>query len=403
MVTISNIKTFITAPGRCDLVVVKIETSDPTIYGLGCATFTQRALAIKTAVDEYLAPLLYGRCVNNIEDLWQSMYGNSYWRNGPVLNNAISGIDEALWDIKGKMLGAPLYELFGGKCRKGAQVYLSGNAYGSDTESVVRCVKERLDAGCRYIRVGGPKVSEASAEETQRQMPDGAIYGGSIDPDEFISGCIEQFKTLREQFGYGPKLMLDVHEKLTPPQMLKLAKGLEPYDLFFLEDCFSPEKLEWLNLLRMHTTTPLSIGELFNNENEYRYVITNRLTDYIRCHISQLGGITPARKVAVLAEQFGIKTIWHGPGDLSPVGVAAQLHIDLAIPNFGLQEYTVPTKAINDVFPGSPELRGDYLYVNEAPGLGVDFDEGEAEKYPPIGYGLTRFINRLPDGTVIRS
>ena len=319
-ITIRKIKTILTAPRGIDLVVVKVETSEPGLYGLGCATFTQRYLAVASAVEEYLKPLLEGRCVDDIEDIWQSAMGSSYWRNGPVLNNAISGVDEALWDIKGKLANMPVYELFGGKCREAAAVYRHTD--GSSPEEVEENVLRYLEEGYRYLRCQmgtyGGQMGKGS-----RQLivsPENSKPGAYFDPAQYCESTVRLFAHLREKVGYGVELLHDVHERLTPIQALNLAKQLEPYRLFFLEDALPPEQVEWFERFRSQTAVPLAMGELFNNPLEWKDLISRRLIDYIRVHLSQIGGLTPARKLAALCEAFGVRTAWHGPGDLSPVG-----------------------------------------------------------------------------------
>lgn len=395
-VTIKNVKCFITSPDRANLIVVKIETSEQGLYGLGCATFTQRALVVKTAVEEYLKPLLIGRNVSNIEDIWQMMYGQSYWRNGPVLNNAISGIDQALWDIKGKMANMPVYELLGGKCREAAPVYSA--CRGETYEDLDQKFQELLDNGYKVI-----KCMVEKKVDLDTMKPEGAPYGNYFDPRAVIDGFVDTIAHVRETFGYDTGLIVDVHEKLTPSETLVLAKKLEPYNMFFIEDSLMPEHQEWFERIRSHTTAPIAMGELYNNINEIRPVIEKRLIDFLRCHVSQLGGLTPARKLATLCELFGVRTAWHGPGDLTPVGVAAQLHLDLASPSFGIQEYSPISDLRREMFPGSPELRKGYLYANDKPGFGIDFNEELAAKYPPKPFDVSRWQGRRPDGTLVRT
>ena len=397
-ITIKNVKTFITAPGRCDLVVVKVETSEPGLYGLGCATFTQRARTVQTAIEE-IAPLVVGRDVDRIEDTWQQLYGSSYWRNGPVLNNAISGIDEALWDIKGKLANMPVYDLLGGRCRNGAKTF--GDAMGQTVEEVGDNVAKRLEEGYDHIRLflGRPGDPTVQDHEKPENAPGGIYYS----PRKYIHQMVELFTYIRDRFGDKPEFMIDVHERLSPAESITLATALEPFHLFFLEDSLSPENINWFPKLRAQTHTPLAMGELFNNVNEFRPLIASGDIDFIRCHISQLGGITPARKLSAFAELYGVKTAWHGPGDLSPIGLAAQVHLDLAIPNFGLQEHRNYDSLMFDMFPGAPEIRNTYLYVSGKPGLGVDFNEELAKKYPPKGYNSSGFLQRQTDGTAVRT
>ncbi|TVX96848.1 enolase C-terminal domain-like protein [Cohnella terricola] len=391
---IRNIKTILTAPEGINLVVVKVETTDPEIYGVGCATFTQRYLTVQNAIEQYIKPMLIGKEVNNINDIWHSSIVSSYWRNGPVLNNALSGVDMALWDIKGKMAGMPLYELFGGKVREGAAVYR--HADGSSIAEVEENVHAYMEQGYRYIRCqmgtyGGTGQSFVS--------PDGAPAGVYYDPKAYMKSIVDLFAHLRSTVGWEIELLHDIHERLAPIDAVNFAKKLEPYQLFFLEDALPPEQLEWFRMIRQHSTIPLAMGELFNNPNEWMPLITGRLIDYIRVHISQIGGITPARKLTALCDSFGVRTAWHGPGDTSPVGHAAHVHLDVSSINFGIQEWNGFNDAIQEVFPGCPEVRNGYVYPNDKPGLGIDIDEKLAAKFPCENI-LPAWTNaRLPDGT----
>ena len=396
-ITITNVKTILTAPETIPLVVVKIETSEPGLYGLGCATFTQRYLAVATAIDEYLKPYLIGKDVANIEDIWQTCQVNGYWRNGPITNNALSGVDMALWDIKGKVAGMPVYDLLGGKARAGAAVYR--HADGKSLSEVEENVRKYMEQGLLYIRCQwggyGGRIDQIKA-------PENAPEGTYFDPHGYARNTLKLFEHIRNAVGDDIELLHDVHERLAPIEAVRLSKNLEPYRLFFLEDALSPEAVDWFAIMRQQSSTPIAMGELFTHPQEWLPLIQNRLIDFIRCHISTIGGITPAKKLAHLCEAFGIRTAWHGPGDVSPVGHAANLHIDLSSYNFGVQEWWGPSDLIKEVFPGTPELRGGYLYANEKPGLGIDIDEKLAAKYPPDNKNAIRpalwTTARTPDG-----
>ncbi|MEY2798136.1 MAG: hypothetical protein RIS22_402 [Actinomycetota bacterium] len=396
-ITITNIKTILTAPETIPLVVVKIETSEPGLYGLGCATFTQRYLAVATAIDEYLKPYLIGKDVANIEDIWQTCQVNGYWRNGPITNNALSGVDMALWDIKGKVAGMPVYDLLGGKARAGAAVYR--HADGKSLSEVEENVRKYMEQGLLYIRCQwggyGGRIDQIKAPEN---APEGAYF----DPHGYARNTVKLFDHIRNAVGDDIELLHDVHERLAPIEAVRLSKNLEPYRLFFLEDALSPEAVDWFAVMRQQSATPIAMGELFTHPQEWLPLIQNRLIDFIRCHISTIGGITPAKKLAHLCEAFGIRTAWHGPGDVSPVGHAANLHIDLSSYNFGVQEWWGPSDLIKEVFPGTPELRGGYLYANDKPGLGIDIDEKLAAQYPPDNANAIRpklwTTARTPDG-----
>ena len=395
-VTIRDVRVILTMPDQKNrLVIVKVETSEPGLYGLGCATFTQRPLAVRTAVEEYLKPFLLDKDAQRIEDLWQSMMVNSYWRNGPVLNNAISGVDMALWDIKGKVAGLPVYQLLGGKCREAAAVYC--HADGKNEAEVGERVQALMEEGYHYIRCqlggyGGKNVLTSS--------PEGALPGAYFDPAAYALSIPRLFAYLRGHFGYEIELLHDIHERLPPSEAIRLAKQLEPYRLFFLEDPLPPEQSAWLERLRQQSGVPIALGELFNHSQEWLPLISARLIDFIRVHLSQIGGITPARKLAILCEAFGVRTAWHGPADTSPVGHAANLHLDLSSSNFGIQEWPGFSEAVYDVFPGCPRVRNGYLYPNEQPGLGIDLNEGQAARYPCTDGPPAWTLARTPDGTV---
>lgn len=397
---IRDVRALLTSPGQGNvqrrLIVVKVETTEPGLYGLGCATFTQRHHAVRTVVDEYLKPLLLGRDPRNSEDLWQTVHVNAYWRTGPVMNNALSGVDMALWDIKGKLAGMPVYQLLGGKCREGAAVYR--HADGNEPAQVADRVRQYQEQGYRYVRcqLGGYGGKTARANQ-----PEGAPDGAYFDADAYARSVPRLFAHLREVLGFEMELLHDVHERLTPIAAVGLAKRLEPYQLFFLEDALPPEQLEWFANIRQQCVTPLAMGELFTSASEWKPLITQRLIDYIRCHISAIGGITPAKKLATLCEAFGIRTAWHGPGDVSPVGHAANVHLDVSSPNFGVQEFSGFSDLEQEIFPGCPQVRRGYIYPNERPGLGIDFNEALAAKYPCPDGVLDWTQARTTDGTAV--
>jgi mannonate dehydratase len=396
-IAIRDVKTILTAPEGINLVVVKVETSEPDLYGLGCATFTQRYLTVANAIEHYLRPFLIGKDPQRIEDIWQTAMVSSYWRNGPVLNNALSGIDMALWDIKGKLAGLPVYQLLGGKCREAAAVYR--HADGQDEREVEENVRKFMEQGVRYIRchLGG-----YCGRGHAIRSPDNALPGAYYDPDAYARSVPRLFEHLRAAIGFEAELLHDVHERVSPIEAVRLAKQLEPYRLYFLEDPLSPEQLDWLAAIRSQSATPIAMGELFTHPREWTPLITGSLIDFIRVHISAIGGLTPARKLAALCEAFGVRTAWHGPGDVSPVGHAANLHLDLSVSNFGVQEWYGFSERIREVFPGCPELRNGYAYLNDRPGLGIDIDEALAARYPCVNRIPGWTLARLPDGTSAR-
>ena len=369
-VTIKDIYPICTAPEGIPLVIVKVVTSEPGLYGIGCATYTQRWITVANAVTNYMKPLLVGKDVSRIEDIWQMSMVSAYWRNGPVLNNAISGVDEALWDIKGKMANMPVYDLLGGKVREAARVYR--HADGRTLEEVGDRVQAFMEDGVQVIRVqhggyGGNAYEQALASK----RPDGACEGAYYDPLGYELSVTELFDYMRNRFGFGVDFCHDVHEHLDPINAIHLAKELEQYRLFFY-----PREI-----------TPL---------------VANKLIDFVRCHVSQIGGITPAKKLASFCEAFSVRTAWHGPGDTSPVGHAADIHLDVSTSNFGIQEWAGFKQASLDVFPGCPELRKGYVYPNDKPGLGIDIDEDLAKKFP-CSEKLPQWTNcRRPDGTLNR-
>jgi mannonate dehydratase len=303
----------------------------------------------------------------------------------------------ALWDIKGKVAGMPVYDLLGGKARAGAAVYR--HADGKSLSEVEENVRRYMEQGLLYIRCQwggyGGRIDQIKALEN---APEGAYF----DPHGYARNTVKLFEHIRNAVGDDIELLHDVHERLAPIEAVRLSKNLEPYRLFFLEDALSPEAVDWFAVMRQQSATPIAMGELFTHPQEWLPLIQNRLIDFIRCHISTIGGITPAQKLAHLCEAFGIRTAWHGPGDVSPVGHAANLHIDLSSYNFGVQEWWGPSDLIKEVFPGTPELRGGYLYANEKPGLGIDIDEKLAAKYPPDNANAIRpklwTSARTPDG-----
>ena len=393
-VTIQDVKVITTQPGRSHLIIVKIITSEPGLYGLGCATFTQRWHAVVAAIENHLKPFVLGWDVSRIEELFRMMQVHSYWRNGPVLNNAISGVDQALWDIKGKMAGMPVYDLLGGKVREGANVYV--HADGSSPEEVADNVQKFMDQGHRHIRI---QMGGYGGKDAMMVKPDGAPNGAYYDPRDYCRKMLKMMEHVRKTVGDEVELLHDIHERLMPIDSVRFAKDVEPFNLFFLEDSLAPEDIDYFRHIRQQCATRIAMGELFNNPHEWRILVEERLIDFVRMHISQMGGITPARDVALFANMYGVRTAWHGPGDTSPVGHAANLHLDVWEPNFGIQEWYRATELEYEMFPGLPEVRDGYMYPNDKPGLGIDIDEKLAAKYPCEDVIEFWTQARLPDGT----
>ena len=394
--TISRVEVHLTQPAGSRLIVVKVFTSVDGLHGLGCATFTQRHRAVQAAVEHHIGPLAIGRPVQAIEDFWQVAMVNGYWRNGPVLNNAISGIDMALWDIKGKLAGMPCYQLWGGACRPAAAVYT--HADGRDEHEVEDRVRRFMAEGYRYVRcqLGGYPGAGAGAQP--RQAPAGEYFA----PREKLYRLPKLFECLRAALGDEIELLHDVHERLAPIDAVGLAKALEPYRLFFLEDLLAPEDLEWFSNVRSVCATPLAMGELFNHPREITPLVSGRLIDFIRVHPSQIGGVTPALKLAHLCDAFGVRTAWHGPGDVSPVGMMANVHMDVALHNFGVQEWATRSPLEYEMFPGLSKVEQGYVYPNDRPGWGVEFNEALAAKHPCDEANPRWTEARLPDGTLWR-
>ncbi len=401
---IKGIQVINTQPGPVRLVVVKILTDQDGLYGYGCATFTQRADLVGPAVEKYLKPLLLGKPADRIEDTWQACYNSSYWRNGPVLNNALSGVDQALWDIKGRQAGMPVYQVLGGKAREAALTYDTVGA--QEASQAVERVHASMEKGfkCVKVMVGVPGM--ACYGPISGAPVKGLHAGPVFEPGPYMRRTNQILAECRKQLGEEVGLIHDVHERVSPRQAVQFAKELEPYNLFYLEDPHSPGDIDYFRQIRQQCATSLAMGELFNNPHEWQPLIEGRLIDYIRVHLSQAGGLTPARKIAILAEQFGVKTAWHGPPDVSPVGHTAQLHLDLASSNFGIQEGGVIRGLEAEIFKGCATYKDGYLYASDAPGWGIEVDEDLAAKHPfrdgpdhlNGGWGVIRRY----DGTVIK-
>jgi mannonate dehydratase len=404
---ITNVKAILTCPQGGNYVVVKVETSEPGLYGVGSATLTTRGAAVATSITEFLAPFAQGRDPSNIEDMWQTAYVSSYWRNGPVLNGALCGLDEALWDIKAKRANMPLYELLGGKSRFAIPTYC--HADGNTMEAVSTNVSKFMELGWKHVRIqlggyGSPALSNsADFKEAGFGLPSDSLQNNM----PYVRGTLKLVEHIRKVNGDAVELIHDMHERIEPIEAVNLVRALEQYNMFFVEDPLSPEQMGYFKMIREHCTTPIAMGELFSHPMEWTGLIADRQVDFIRVGFNHVGGITPGLKIARLAEAFGSRTAWHGPGNIDPINHAAQGHVDLAIPNFGIQEDVDLGwgNVIQEVFPGCPQMKKGYMYINEKPGIGVDVDEKLAAKYPfkpfPEGTGF-RFPIRKSDGTQIR-
>ena len=400
MPKITGAKVIVTCPGR-NFVTLKIETEEG-VYGLGDATLNGRELSVASYLQDHVIPCLIGRDAHQIEDIWQYLYKGAYWRRGPVTMSAIAAVDTALWDIKGKIAGLPVYQLLGGASRESVMVY--GHANGTTIEDTVKVALEYQAQGYKAIRIqcGVPGMASTYGvskdkyfyEPDDADLPTENVWNTS----KYLRVVPELFKAAREALGWDVHLLHDIHHRLTPIEAGRLGKDLEQYRPFWLQDATPAENQDAFKLIRQHTTTPLAVGEIFNSIHDCRELIQNQLIDYIRATVVHAGGISHLRKIANLADLYQVRTGCHGATDLSPVCMAAALHFDLSVPNFGVQEYMRHTPETDAVFPHAYTFENGAMHPGDKPGLGVDIDEELAAKYEYNRAFLP--VNRLEDGTM---
>ena len=397
---IKDAKVLVCSPGR-NFVTLKIQT-DEGIYGVGDATLNGRELAVASYLSDHVVPCLIGRDPFQTEDIWQYLYRGAYWRRGPVTMSAISAVDMALWDIKGKALNTPVYNLLGGKSRHGVMVY--GHANGRDINETIEEVGKYIEMGYLAVRAqsGVPGLRSTYGvgrgklfyEPAEKGLPPESEWSS----EKYMMHVPKLFEALRVKYGDDLHLLHDAHHRLTPIQAARVGKELEPYHLFWLEDAVPAELQEGFRIVRQHTTTPLALGEIFDSVWDANILVSEQLIDYLRMTVVHGGGITNLKKVAAFADMYHVQTGCHGATDLSPVTMAAALHFDISIPNFGIQEYMRHSKETDEVFPHEYYYEKGCLHPGDKPGLGVDYDEKRAEKFPYERAYLP--VNRKLDGTM---
>jgi mannonate dehydratase len=397
---ITSARVIVTCPGR-NFVTLRIET-DAGVYGLGDATLNGRELAVRSYLEDHVVPCLIGRDAHRIEDLWQFLYKGAYWRRGPVTMTAIAAVDMALWDIKGKIANLPVYQLLGGASREGVMVY--GHANGKDIDETIDNALRYQAEGYKAIRLqsGVPGLASTYGVSKDRyfyEPADADLPTENVwSTEKYMRSVVPLFEKAREALGWDVHLLHDIHHRLTPIEAGRLGKDLEPYRPFWLEDATPAENQEAFRLIRQHTTTPLAVGEIFNSIWDAKGLIENQLIDYIRATVVHAGGLTHLRRIAALADLYQVRTGCHGATDLSPVCMAAALHFDLSVPNFGVQEYMRHTPETDAVFPHAYSFDKGMMHPGDKPGLGVELDENLAAQYPYKRAFLP--VNRLEDGTM---
>ncbi len=397
---ITGAEVIVCSPSR-NFVTLVVHT-DEGIYGIGDGTLNGRELAVSAYLEEHCIPCLIGKNPFDTEDTWQYFYRGAYWKRGPVTMTAIAAMDMALWDIKGKALGLPVYDLLGGKSRDRVLVYCHAN--GTDIEHALDEVARHAELGYRAVRVqsGIPGIAKTYGVVEKGKKYEPAARGlpreDSWSTEKYLSFIPKLFKAARDRFGEDLLLLHDCHHRLTPIEAARLCREIEQYHPFWIEDPVSEELQESFRVLRSHTTVPIAVGEIYNSVFDCNLLVTEQLIDYLRATILHCGGITAMRKIAHLAEIYNVRTGFHGATDLSPVTMAAALHFDTAINNFGIQEHMPHEEIVDEVFPHAYSYEGGYMHPGEKPGLGVDMDFKLAKKYPYERAYLP--VNRLEDGTI---
>ncbi len=383
-------------------VFLKVLTSEPGLYGIGSANNNYQTQAVIAALEKHLIPWMIGKDPDRIEDLWNSANYRTYWRNGPINNQVLGALDEALWDIKGKRANMPVYELLGGKTRDAVACY--DHTGGRDKEQAVAGVQKSLANGWRYMRVQFGEGGYGGGGFHRPQRAEGGHTGWAFDEDLYVRTIPDVFDYVRSKVGSEPKLLHDVHSHLSGINAVELSRRLNPYQLFFLEDVLAPEQIQWYRNIRQVCATPQAVGEVFTHPFEYLPLITERLIDFVRCRVTTIGGITQAKKIATLCEVFGARTAFQEGGENDPVNQMASYHVDISSSAFGIQEENQFPPLVHEMMPGCGEIRKGYLYGSGKPGLGLDINEEMAAKYPfrEVPRGGAYQTDRAVDGSVVR-
>ena len=402
--TIKDVQVITTsAGGNYRWVFLKILTSEPGLYGIGSANDHYQTAAVISALEKSLKPWLIGKDPDRIEDLWQSANFRTYWRGGPINNKALAAMDEALWDIKGKRAGMPVYEMLGGRAHDAVACY--DHVSGRSKEAAVEAVSRSMESGYRHIRLqyGEGYGGGGFIPPNQGNRAEGGYQGRAFDEDLYVESIPPVFEYVRSKIGFEPKLIHDVHSHLSASNAILFAKKMEPIHMYFVEDLLSPERLAWYREVRKACATPQAVGEVFSNTAEYYPLIAERLVDFIRTRVTAIGGITQAKKIATLCEAFGVKTAFQEGGENDPVNQLAAYHVDISSTAFGIQEENHFPPQVHEMFPGIAEIRKGYMYGSGRPGLGIDINEAIAAKFPITeprnggAYGTDRKV----DGTVV--
>ncbi len=404
--TIKDVQVITTSGGgNYRWIFLKIVTSEPGLYGIGSANNLYQSSAVIAALEDHLKPWLMGKDPDRIEDLWQSAQMRTYWRSGPVNNNVLAAMDMALWDIKGKRAGMPVYEMLGGKAHDAVAVY--DHQGGRTKEACLETLQKSLANGFRHVRIqygeggygGGGFIPAGEGNRAE-----GGYKGPAFDEEQYVDTIPTVFEFLRAKAGFGPKLLHDVHSHMTGMNAVELSRRLQPCQMFFVEDILPPEQIAWYRNIRQICSTPQAVGEVFSNPYEYLPLITERLIDYVRCRVAAIGGITQEKKIATMCEVFGVKTAFQEGGENDPVNQMASYHVDLSSSAFGIQEENHFPPVVHEMFPGMGEIRKGYLYGSGKPGMGLDIDMNLVAKYPlgPLRGGGAYKTDRTLDGTVTK-
>ncbi len=385
---ITDVKAYRLGVGNQNICVAKVLTSEPGLYGVGCGTHAERTLIVAETIEKFIKPFVVGRNADEIEKIWQELWVAPYWRASVDANNAMAAVDAALWDIAGKRAGMPVYDLLGGKVRDGLRMLKDVQA--GDLSKLESDIRAAIADGYDHFRIytgGGPAEGGAPDRNAPANSASERARGGDA---QYINQLCKTFEFVRNKIGFDIEIGHDVHERPSPQSALVLAKAVEPYRPFFIEDLFAPEDVDWYKIVRQQSGIGIAMGELFVNQNEWLPLVSGRLIDFMRMHISAAGGLSLARRVAHCCEFFGVRTAWHGPANVSPIGHVVNMHVDLSIQNFGICEGRDFSDQYKELFPGCPEIRKGVRYSNGQPGLGIDINENLIAKYPPLGDGSNR-------------